>query len=112
MTEKEKELYLKIKQDPDDFMFDLLFERNKNGEVIPIKGKTLKLMADGIPMILDQSTADLMSGNTTNDPFASVRTNKSFREISNEVAMQSPFGKNSMFYRAEREVLTGQIPKL
>lgn len=113
MNEAEKELYNKIKQDPKDFMFDMLFKKNQQGIVEPIKGMTLKLMADGIPMILDDSTAQLLNGNSTNnDPFASIRTNKTFREISNEIAMESPFGKNSTFYREEREILKGQIPKL
>lgn len=112
MTDKEREFYEKIKNDPEDFMFDLLFEYDENGNVKPIQGKTLKLMGDGIPMVLNSSTANLMNGETTNDPFASVRTNKSFREISNEIAMESPFGKKSVFYREEREILKGQIPKL
>ncbi|WP_310554384.1 hypothetical protein [Flavobacterium sp.] len=112
MTEKEKELYHKIKEESEGFMFDMLFKKNSQGIVEPIKGMTLKLMPDGIPMILDQESANLLNGNSTNDPFASVTTNKSFREISNEIAMESPFGKNSMFYKEEREILKGQIPKL
>ncbi len=46
------------------------------------------------------------------DPFEKIRTNKSFREISNEIAMSSPFGKESMMYRELREIITGQIPKI
>lgn len=33
------------------------------------------------------------------DPFASIRTNKTFEEISNEIALSTPFGKNSAFYK-------------
>lgn len=46
------------------------------------------------------------------DPFEGIRTDKTFQEMSNEVAMDSPFGKNSAFYRELREIITGQIPKL
>jgi len=46
------------------------------------------------------------------DSFEGIRTNKIFQEISNEIAMDSPLGKNSVFYRETREILTGQIPKL
>ncbi len=37
---------------------------------------------------------------------------KTFQEISKEVAIDSPFGKNSVFYKELREIITGQIPKL
>jgi hypothetical protein len=91
----------------------MLFKKNQQGIIEPIKGLVLKLMADGIPMILNDSTTQLLNSNSTiNDPFANVRTDKTFREISNEIAMESPFGKNSAFYREEREILKGQIPKL
>lgn len=46
------------------------------------------------------------------DPFEGIRTNKTFQEISNEIAMDTPFGKNSVFYKELREIITGQIPKL
>jgi len=46
------------------------------------------------------------------DPFEGVRTNKTFQEISNEVALSTPFGKSSEFYREQREIITGQIPRL
>ena len=46
------------------------------------------------------------------DPFEGIRINKTFQEISNEIAMSTPFGKESVFYRELREILTGQIPKL
>lgn len=46
------------------------------------------------------------------DPFEGIRTNKTFQEISNEIALSTPFGKNSEFYRELREIITGQIPKL
>ncbi|MCE3075144.1 hypothetical protein [Chryseobacterium gwangjuense] len=44
--------------------------------------------------------------------FEEIITNKTFQEISNEIALNSPFGKSSQFYRQEREIITGQIPKL
>lgn len=46
------------------------------------------------------------------DPFEGVRTNKTFQEISNEIALSTPFGKSSDFYRELREIIKGQIPKL
>ncbi len=46
------------------------------------------------------------------DLFEGIRTNKTFQEISNEIALSTPFGKNSEFYRELREIITGQIPKL
>lgn len=112
MTEKENELYLKIKKDQTNFMFGMLFQINENGETIPIKGKTLKLMPDGIPMILNESTAKPLSGSADADHFASVRTNKPPREISIEIALESPFGEKSAFYKKEREIRKGKIPKL
>jgi len=33
------------------------------------------------------------------DPFEGIKTNKTFQEISNEIAMSTPFGKNSSFYK-------------
>ena len=50
------------------------------------------------------------SGNK--DFFEDVRRNKIFQEISNEIALSSPFGNRSKFYKELREILTGQIPKL
>ncbi|MBW7675325.1 hypothetical protein [Chryseobacterium chendengshani] len=46
------------------------------------------------------------------DPFEGIRTNKTFQEISNEIALSTPFGKSSEFYKEQREIITGQIPKL
>lgn len=83
MTDKEKELYERVKVDPDNFLFRYLFEYDKNSNIKPIQGKILKLMPDGIPKISDQETAS-----------------------------ESTFEKKSIFYREEREILRGQIPKL
>ena len=44
--------------------------------------------------------------------FDEISTNKTFHEISSEIALSSSFGKNSKFYRQEREIITGKIPKL
>ncbi|MDQ1856707.1 hypothetical protein [Chryseobacterium sp. WLY505] len=38
-----------------------------------------------------------------NDPFEGIRTNKTFDEISNELALSTPFGKNSLFYKPTSE---------
>lgn len=46
------------------------------------------------------------------NPFEGIRTNKTFQEIPNEIAVSTPFGINSEFYRELREIITGQIPKL
>lgn len=58
--------------------------------------------------------AELEKGIYGNDKdlFESIRTSKTFEEISNEYAMSTPQGKNSVFYREMREILTGYIPKL
>lgn len=37
------------------------------------------------------------------DPFAQIRTNKTFDEISNEYALSTPFGKKSAFYKPTTE---------
>lgn len=44
--------------------------------------------------------------------FEESKNNKTFEEISNEIALSSPFGKNSRFYREKREIIIGKIPKL
>lgn len=44
--------------------------------------------------------------------FEGIRTNKTFHEISNKIALNTPFGKSSEFYREQREIIIGQIPKL
>jgi hypothetical protein len=113
MTDPEKELYLKIKQEPKNFLFKMLFQYDQDGAVIPIPGTTLQLMPDGIPMILDQAaTVGLMRSGAPMPALAAIRSPKSYREIANEVAPKSPFKGKSMFYRAEREILTGSIPQL
>lgn len=113
MTEEEKILYDTIKQDPNHPLFSFLFKKNIMGEVTPIQGKTLKIMPDGVPMITDAFPFNSLNSQSSGaDPFAAIRTTKSFREISNEIALDSPFGKNSIFYREEREILKDQIPKL
>lgn len=55
---------------------------------------------------------ELQKGIIGKDPFEKIRTHKTFREISNEIALSTPFGKESAFYREEREIIKGQIPKL
>lgn len=112
MTDKEKELYEQIKSNPKHILFEMFFNIDDKGEIIPIKGMTFKLMPDGIPLVWNSTIENFFNENSSNDPFAKVRTNKSFREISNEIAMKRPFGKESIFYREEREILKGEIPKL
>jgi len=63
-------------------------------------------------MLLGSRLIQFNEYNKGKDPFEGIRTNKTFQEISNEIAMDSPLGKNSAFYRETREILTGQIPKL
>lgn len=46
------------------------------------------------------------------DSFDGIRTNKNFREMFNEIALSTPFGKNREFYKEQREIIKGQIPKL
>ncbi|MBD3906019.1 hypothetical protein NAL32_15645 [Chryseobacterium sp. Ch-15] len=55
---------------------------------------------------------DVKKGFLGTDPFEGVRTNKTFQEISNEIALTTPFGKHSEFYRELREIIKGQIPIL
>ena len=113
MTEEEKALYNIIRQNPNHPLFPFLFKKNILGEVTPIQGKTLKIMSDGVPLIVDSFPTNSLNNNFSgDDPFAAISTNKSFREISNEIAVEGPFGKESIFYKSEREVLKGQIPKL
>lgn len=103
MTDKEKEIYEKVKNDPEDFMFDLLFQYDESGNIKPIKGKTLKLMADGIPMVLDEASAIFSNNFIIGNSLDSVRTNKSYQEIMNEIALTTPFGKKSAFYKERAE---------
>lgn len=51
-------------------------------------------------------------GFTAKDPFEGIRTDKTLYEISNEIAISTPLGKESVFYRELREIITGKIPKL
>lgn len=44
--------------------------------------------------------------------FEDIKTDKTFYEISNEIALSTPLGKDSVFYRERREIIKGQIPKL
>jgi len=45
-------------------------------------------------------------------PFEGIKISKTFQELSNEIALSTPFGKSSEFYREQREIITGKIPKL
>jgi hypothetical protein len=47
----------------------------------------------------DQQDFKRMGNNFNLDPLASMRSNNSFEKILNEYAMESPFGKNSLFYK-------------
>jgi len=44
--------------------------------------------------------------------FEDIKTDKTIYEISNEIALSTPLGKDSIFYRELREIIKGQIPKL
>ena len=75
------------------------FDRNSQDELLNLHLISFNVLEKGI---LGKGT----------DPFAGIRTNKTFQEISNEIALSTPFGKNSEFYRVLREIITGKIPKL
>lgn len=45
------------------------------------------------------SFEDMQRGIIGRDPFAGIRTNKTIKDISNEIALSTPFGKQSSFYR-------------
>ncbi|SIS55108.1 NAD:arginine ADP-ribosyltransferase [Chryseobacterium piscicola] len=45
------------------------------------------------------SFEDLNKGMSGQDPFKAIRTSKTFDEISNEYALNTPFGKKSAFYK-------------
>lgn len=80
---------------------------------------------NGIPLIWDEEgdkklfgslfPNGLQSPNTNNNPFEGIErpTNNStsiIDEIRNEIALESPFGKNSLLYKnLEREILKGTI---
>lgn len=45
------------------------------------------------------SFEDMQRGIVGRDPFADIRTNKTVKDISNEIALSTPFGKRSVFYK-------------
>lgn len=61
------------------------------------------------PAIMEEMGYVMPSGK---DPFEGLITDKTFYEISNEIGLSTPFGKDSVFYRELREIITGKIPKL
>lgn len=52
---------------------------------------------------IDEIGKGLLSKNE--DPFEDIRTTKTFEEISNEIALRMPFGKESVFYRPKENSL-------
>ncbi|MGE4514995.1 MAG: hypothetical protein AB7E26_14465 [Chryseobacterium sp.] len=70
-----------------------------------------KRMLRGSRIIQFEELEKGISG-SAKDPFEGIRTNKTFAEISNEIALSTPLGKESVFYRELREIITGQISKL
>jgi hypothetical protein len=44
--------------------------------------------------------------------FEEIKPVKTFQEIPNKIALSIPFGKSSIFYKEQREIIIGQIPKL
>ncbi|WP_185113453.1 hypothetical protein, partial [Chryseobacterium sp. CCH4-E10] len=46
------------------------------------------------------------------NPLEEMKKSKIFQEITNDIALNTPFGNNSMFYKEQREIIIGQIPKL
>jgi hypothetical protein len=113
MTERELQFLEKVREDPKHPVFNSLFFRNIHGVIERRSEVSFTLMPDGIPMIWDNATSDLFPINfTTANSAQPVSSGKSFREISNEIALQGSFGEESIFFRKEREILKGQIPKL
>jgi len=47
------------------------------------------------------SLEDIQQGFVGNDPFAGIRSNKSLREVTNEIALESPFRERSLLYTPE-----------
>lgn len=104
MTKEEKEFYENIKNDPENPLFEMLFQKNSLGNIVSKAGITFKLMGDGLPFVMNEVTANLYSGNfTIGDPLERARRDNAFENISNEVAMDSPFGKKSTFYIPPKE---------
>ena len=52
---------------------------------------------------------ELQKGVIGKDPFEKIRTHKTFDEISEEIAMSSPFGEESSFYPATKKYYEGRI---
>jgi hypothetical protein len=48
------------------------------------------------------SLEDITQKEAQQDPFATTRAAKTFDEISNDTALSTPFGKNSLFYKAKK----------
>ncbi|MEC5172116.1 MULTISPECIES: hypothetical protein [Chryseobacterium] len=46
------------------------------------------------------------------NPLGEMKKSRTFQEITNDIALNTPFGNNSMFYKEQREIIIGQIPKL
>lgn len=57
----------------------------------------------------DEEFLRYMSSQEEQSSLNTVRTTQSFCEISNEVAMDSPFGEKSEFYKPARKVSFGSI---
>lgn len=58
------------------------------------------------------SFEDMQRGILGTDPFEGIRTNKSFDEISNEIALTTPFKKNSVIYKPIYVTENIDFPKL
>ncbi len=102
MTQKEAEQYEKIRANPKYPVFDMLFTQNPDGSIHPKPGVIFKLMG-GIPYVEDISPlGNLFSSqfalSNPISPESIALKGKTFQDISNEIALKSPFGKNSIFY--------------
>lgn len=73
---------------------------------------------NGIPIIWDEESDKRLFGNlfpngfqNLNSPsLESTRTRKSFEEVRNEIALSTPLGKNSLFYKnLDQEIVFGNI---
>lgn len=63
---------------------------------------------NGMPIVWDSEADNKFFGSVFPES-DNLNSNKSFNEISNERALQTPFGNNSMFYKGNREVINGKV---
>lgn len=92
MTEQERKYYEELKENPNDWNFDSLFNTNEKGEAITKEGTWFRLMGDGLPMFFPTATKriDLLNEITT-----STFQNKSTSTQTSSSKMTSVFEENT-----------------